>query len=87
MKNQSKLRFLTLAGIFALISLSLSSCFYSGYSYYRPRYYSRPYYSYRSYPPPPPRRYYYDNHRNYRYDNRNRGYRNDRDSRGHGRRY
>lgn len=47
MKNQSKFRTLTLAGLFALLALSLSSCVYSGrpVRYYdRPAYGSRPYY-------------------------------------------
>ncbi|WP_156511088.1 MULTISPECIES: hypothetical protein [Emticicia] len=95
MKNQSKLRLLILAGIFALLSLSLSSCFYSGYAH-RDRYHSRPYYGYRPYVRPqvrvyvaPPRRYSYRNiynrHRNYGYQNRS--YRGDsRGSRSHGRR-
>lgn len=95
MKNQSKLRLLTLAGIFAILSLSLSSCFYGGYGY-RDRYYSRPSYGYRTYPRPqvrvyvaPPRRYSYNNHsnRNRNYGNQNRSYRGDnRGSRSHGRR-
>ncbi|RYU96404.1 hypothetical protein EWM59_06195 [Emticicia agri] len=39
MKNQSKFRTLTLVGVFALLTLSLSSCVYSS----RPvRYYDRP---------------------------------------------
>lgn len=47
MKNQSKFRMLTLVGLFALLTLSLSSCVYSGrpVRYYdRPAYSSRPYY-------------------------------------------
>lgn len=95
MKNHSRLRLLTLVGIFALLSLSLSSCFYSGYGY-RDRYHSRPYYGYRPYVRPqvrvytaPPRRYVYKNHSN-RYRNhgyQNRSYRGDnRGGRSHGRR-
>lgn len=79
MEKQSKLRLLTLAGIFAILSLSLSSCFYSGYGY-RDRYYARPSYGYRTYPRPQvrvyaalPRRYSYNNHSNH---NRNYGYQN-----------
>ncbi|CAH0994600.1 hypothetical protein EMA8858_00710 [Emticicia aquatica] len=78
MKNQSKFRLLTLVGVFAILSVSLSSCFYGGYGY-RDRYYSRPSYGYgyRSYSRPqvrvysaPPRR--YSHHDNYRsYNNRN----------------
>ena len=95
MEEQSKLRLLTLAGIFAILSLSLSSCFYGGYGY-RDRYYSRPSYGYRVHPRPPvrvyvapPRRYSYKNnynrYRNYGYQNRSyRG--NSRNSRSHGRR-
>ena len=46
MKNQSKFRTLTLVGLFALLTLSLSSCVYSG----RPvRYYDRPAYVHRPY--------------------------------------
>ncbi len=80
MEKQSKLRLLTLAGIFALLSLSLSSCFYGGYGY-RDRFYSRPSYGYHSYRRPqvrvyvaPPRRYFYKDYsnrnRNYSYQNR-----------------
>lgn len=93
MEKQSKLRLLTLAGIFAILSLSLSSCFYGGY---RERYYSRPSYGYRTYPRPPvrvyvapPRRYSYNNHsnRNRNYGHQNRSYRGDnRNNRSHGRR-
>jgi hypothetical protein len=96
MEKQSKFRLLTLAGIFAILSLSLSSCFYGGGYGYRDRYYSRPSYRYRTYPRPqvrvyvaPPRRYSYNNHsnRNRNYGNQNRSYRGDsRSSRGHGRR-
>lgn len=98
MEKQSKLRLLTLAGIFAILSLSLSSCFYGGYGY-RDRYYSRPLYGYRVHPRPPvrvyvapPRRYSYNYHsnrnRNYRnYSYQNRSYRgNNRSSRSQGRR-
>jgi hypothetical protein len=69
MKIQARFRLLTLIGVFALLSVSLSSCFYGGsyggrygrpsygygYSYQRPRVYSAP-----------PRRYYShnDNSRN-----------------------
>lgn len=95
MEKQSKLRLWTLVGIFAILSLSLSSCFYGGYGY-RDRYYSRPLYGYRVHPRPqvrvyvaPPRRYAYKNnyyrYRNYGYQNRSyRG--NNRSSRSHGRR-
>lgn len=93
MEKQSKLRLLTLAGIFAILSLSLSSCFYGGYGY-RDSYYSRPSYGYRIYPRPqvrvaPPRRYSYNNHsnRNRNYSYQNRSYRGDsRGNRSHGRR-
>lgn len=94
MKNQSKFRLLTLAGIFALLSLSLSSCFYSGYAY-RDRYYSRPYYGYRPYVRPqvrvytaPPRRYYYEKHRGNAYGHYKQEYRgnNGKSNRSHGRR-
>lgn len=94
MKNQSKLRLLTLAGIFTLLSLSLSSCFYGGYGY-RDRYYSRPSYGYRTYPRPqvrvyvaPPRRYSYNHNRNRNYGYQNRSYRGDNrgNGRNHGRR-
>lgn len=70
MKNQSRFRLLTLAGIFAILSISLSSCFYGGYGY-NSRYYGRPSYGYSyGYRPQvrvysaPPRRYSY--HNNYR---------------------
>ncbi|WP_435354627.1 hypothetical protein [Emticicia sp. SJ17W-69] len=72
MKNQSRFRLLTLVGVFALLSISLSSCFYGGYGY-NSRYYGRPYgYAYR--PPvrvyPAPR--YHDNYRrSYGYNNHN----------------
>lgn len=82
MKNQKKLRLLTLITVFALIAISLSSCFYGGYGN-RDRYYSRPYYGY-GYPPPryqtrvyvaPPRRYYSNHDNHYRNNNyRNRSY-------------
>lgn len=96
MEKQSKLRLLTLAGIFAILSLSLSSCFYGGGYVYRDRYYSRPSYGYRVHPRPPvrvyvapSRRYSYKNnynrHRNNGYQNRS--YRGDsRSNRSHGRR-
>lgn len=96
MEKQSKLRLLTFAGIFAILSLSLSSCFYGGGYGYRDRYYSRPSYGYRTYPRPqvrvyvaPPRRYSYNYHsnRNRNYGYQNRSYRGDnRGSRSHGRR-
>lgn len=80
MKNQSKFRLLTLVGVFAILSISLSSCFYGGgYG----RYYGRPAYGYnyryrpqvRIYAPPPPR--YYSHHDNYRRNyGYNRSYRN-----------
>jgi hypothetical protein len=79
MEKQSKLRFLILAGIFALLLFSLSSCIYGGYGY-RDRYYLRPSYGYRIYQRPqvrvyvaPPRRYSYNNQTN---RNRNYGYQN-----------
>jgi hypothetical protein len=88
MKNQKQFRVLTLIGVFALLSVTLSSCFYGGYGY-RDRYYSRPAYRY---PPPryqtrvyvaPPRRHYsnHDNHyrKNNSYSRNNRG--NSRNSR------
>jgi hypothetical protein len=78
MKNKSKFRLLTLIGVFALLSISLSSCFYSGYG----RHYGPPAYGYgyryrpqvRIYTPPPR---YYSHHDNYRrnYGN-NRNYNN-----------
>jgi hypothetical protein len=95
MEKQSKLHLLTLAGIFALLSLSLSSCFYGGYGY-GDRYYSRPSYGYHSYGRPqvrvyvaPPRRYSYNNqtNRNRNYGYQNRSYRGgNRSSRSHDRR-
>ena len=46
MKNQSRFRMLTLVGLFALLTLSVSSCVYSS----RPvRYYDRPAYVHRPY--------------------------------------
>ncbi len=94
-EKQSKLRFLTLAAIFALFSLNLSSCFYGGYGY-RDRYYSRPSYGYRMYQRPqvrvyvaPPRRYSYNTqtNRNRNYGYQNRRYREgNRSSRSHVRR-
>lgn len=84
MKNQTKFRLLTLIGVFALLTVSLSSCFYGGGYGYRSPYYSRPYYGYgygysrpRVYTAPPR---YYSHHDNYRrgggnYGGNNRGYR------------
>lgn len=82
MENQKKFRVLTLIGVFALLAVSLSSCFYGGYGY-RDRYYSRPSYGY-GYPQPryqtrvyvaPQRRYYSHNDNHYRNNNsRNRSY-------------
>jgi hypothetical protein len=46
MKNQSRFRLLTMVGIFVLLSVSLSSCFYGGGYGYRNSYYSRPNYGY-----------------------------------------
>ncbi len=95
MKNQSKLRLLISAGIFTILSLSLSSCFYGGGYGYRDRYYSRPSYGYRTYPRPqvrvyvaPPRRYSYNNHNYRNYGYQNRSYRGDNrgNGRSHGRR-
>ena len=97
MKKQSKLRLLTLLGVFAMLSLSLSSCFYGGYGY-RDRFYSRPSYGYYTYPRPqvrvyvaPPRRYFYKDYsnrnRNYSYQNRRyRGGESHGQTRSHGRR-
>lgn len=78
MKNQSRFRTLTLAGLFALLSLSLSSCMYSS----RPvRYYDRPAYVHRPYYRVQPRtrivvvpKYNRHNHRSYdrrHHDNNN----------------
>ena len=89
MKNKSKLRLLTLEGVFALLTISLSSCFYGGYDHY----YSRPAYGYgyRPYVRPqtrvyvvPPKRYYkHDNYRrNYGSNNYNRNYRGGRSRNG-----
>lgn len=79
MKNQKKFRVLTFIGVFALLSISLSSCFYGGYR--SGPYYGRPAYGYRYARPqvrvytPPPRYYsYHDNYRkgnNYRRGNGN----------------
>jgi len=97
MGKQSNLRLLTLVGVFAMLSLSLSSCFYGGYGY-RDRYYSRPSYGYHTYPRPqvrvyvaPPRRYSYNNqskrNRNYAYKNRSyRGGESHGKTKSHGRR-
>ena len=82
MKNQSKFRLLTLAGVFSLLTISLSSCFYGGYD----RYYSRPAYGYgyRPYVRPQtrvyvvqPKLYYKQNghHRNYGSNGHHRNYR------------
>ncbi|WP_337040505.1 hypothetical protein [Emticicia sp. 17c] len=81
MKNQSKLRTLTLIGIFAFLALSLSSCVYSSrpYGYDRPvyvhRHYSRPYVRVQ------PRVYVVPKHDRYRHHDR-RHYDNSRRSRG-----
>ena len=69
MKNQSRFRTLTLVGLFALLTLSLSSCVYSS----RPvRYYDRPAVVHRPYYRVQPRtrvvvvpKYNRHNHRNY----------------------
>jgi hypothetical protein len=76
MKKQSRFRTLTLAGLFALLALSLSSCVYSS----RPvRYYDRPAVVHRPYYRVQPRtrvvvvpKYHKHNHRDYNrrhYDN------------------
>jgi hypothetical protein len=78
MKNQSKFRLLTLIGVFALLSVSLSGCFYAGYG----RNHGRPAYGYsyryrpqvRIYTPPR----YYSHHDNYRRNNDNSRYGNNR---------
>ncbi len=72
MKNQSKFRLLTLAGVFALLTISLSSCFYGGYG--RDRYYSRPSYGYRPYMRPQTRVYVAPQRRYYKHDNYRRNY-------------
>ena len=76
MEKQSKLRLLTLSGVFVLLSFSLLSCFYGGGYGYRDPYFSRPSYGYSTYSRPqvrvyvtPPRRYSYKD-----YSNRNRNY-------------
>ena len=83
MKNQSRFRLLALIGVFALLSLSLSSCFSGGYGYnngfFRPNYGYGFSYGYR----PQvrvyvaPQRRYYSHNDNYRrnYGNYNRNYR------------
>jgi hypothetical protein len=82
MKNKSNFRLLTLAGVFALLAISLSSCFYGGGYGYNSRYYGRPYsYGYRYRPPvrvyvAPQKRYYSHNdnyRRNYGSNNHYRG--------------
>lgn len=79
MKNHSKLRTMTLIGVFVLLTSILSSCVYTG----RPvRYYDRPPYAHRHYVRVPqrvvvvPR---YDKHRH----NQNKHYRDNGHYRGH----